>query len=231
MENVQKVTPALDFFHPGYSGWQDYENGVPEALRMALPQLDFGDGLTIKTQTLPFYPDCAFLMFKNPSWVPSNLYIYALKKGEDVVWLNGTSPGIHQFNGAGNIALTDENALQYLHFFCFFVRGKEGPFYVVNSLDAPYLISQLGAGANNDKNLRAMFEARYQSPRGFGTTPDGNRRYSLLVMYSNAFFIADFELKPSGMVEMRDDTPIMSDLPAKIDAPLTPLETSGDGST
>lgn len=216
------MTSGVDFFHPYYAGWKDYQEGVPEAIQTALTGLDFGEGLTIRTQTLPFYPEAEFLIFRHPGWVPANLFVYALKKDDEIVWLNGTSPGIHQFNASGHLVLTDENALDYIRFFCFFVRGEEGPFYVAHTPDAPYLTSEIGAAGKGKSELRALFEQRYQSPRTFGTTSAGERRYSMLIMYSNALFITDFALQPSGMVEMKDDIPIMADLPSKIDAPLVP---------
>jgi hypothetical protein len=41
-----------------------------------------------------------------------------------------------------------------------------------------------------------------------------------VVYYSNALFIANFAVQPSGMIEMLNDEPIAADLPVKVDAPV-----------
>lgn len=216
---------AVDYFHPSYNGWEDFQGDLPEALLKALPTLKFGDGLSVREQSLSFYPDTKFIILKHTDWSPSNLFIYALVKGDETIWLNGTSPGIHHFNGAGHLNLTDDNIVEYVRFFCFFVRGKEGPFYVVSTIDAPYLTSELGAATRDgNEKLREIFKQRFQSPRYYGKSPEGDHRISALVMYSNALFIADFELKSTGMVKMANDIPVMADLPSKILAPLVPVQ-------
>ena len=51
---------------------------------------------------------------------------------------------------------------------------------------------------------------------------DDNGAYlcDAVVFYSNAIFIANFAVQPTGMLEMLDDEPIAADLPGKIDARL-----------
>ena len=59
-------------------------------------------------------------------------------------------------------------------------------------------------------------EAEYNGPNDKG--------YFLckaVVFYSNALFIANFAVQPSGMIEMLDDEPIVGDLPVKIECPVS----------
>ena len=199
-------------------------SSAPPDLVTKVPGLAWGPDVRIKTQTLSFYPGAEILACRDPSWAPANLFIYALKQGSSLCWLNGTSPPIKEFNAAGNLSLSDENALDYLKFFCFFVRGEEGPFYVVDSLNAPYLpdIIRDGADAGALPAVRTRFQERYQSPRQFGKSGDGKWRISATIYYSNAVFVGDFLVGADGMVDMADDTPILADIAAKISAPIIP---------
>jgi hypothetical protein len=162
---------------------------------------------------------------RGADWAPPNLFIYALHKGDSVHLLQGTSPPIHTFNAEGHLALTPETVVPYLQFFSFFVRGDEGPFYLVARRDAPYLPNGLrqGTSAEGLADAQRDFEARYQSPRTFGRSGDGKWRCSGTIMYSNAVFIADFLIQTGGMVEMLNDTPVLADLPIKIWAPIAPV--------
>ena len=216
----------MSFFFPGYEGWAESTSAASSDLVAKVSGLDWGDGVRVKTQTLSFYPDAEFLVYRDPSWVPANLFVYALKQGSHLCWLNGTSPPIHQFNAAGNLKLSEENVLDYLQFFCFFVRGEEGPFYVVDSLNAPYLpdIIRDGADAGNLSTLGARFQERYQSPRQFGKAEDGKWRFSATIYYSNAVFVGDFMVRPDGMIELAEDTPVLADIPVKISAPIVPVQ-------
>lgn len=226
----------MSFFYPYSSKWEATGIEPPSALKEKISGLDWSSKTKVSRQELSFYPDAEFLSIKSDKWQPSNLWIYALKKGEDLFWLNGTSPPFHEFNSGGNLALTEDNVLDYLKMFCFFVRGDEGPFYLIDDLEAPYLPSGLRAGTEPIKgNLSELvkragrqLETRYQSPRLFGMSSDDKFRASGTIFYSNAVFVADFLVEKTGMVEMQDDSPVLVDLPVKIDAPLAPLANEKD---
>ena len=42
-----------------------------------------------------------------------------------------------------------------------------------------------------------------------------------VVFYSNALFIANFAVQPTGMIEMLDDEPIAADLPVRVEQPVS----------
>jgi hypothetical protein len=205
-------------------GWSETEDPVPRQLIELLPNLSWDGDLKIKSRSLPFYPGSQFLMLHSSSWTENDLFIYALVSGEDFCWLNGTSPALHEFNRRGHISLTGDNALAYLKFFCFCVRGEEGAFYVIDSLKAPYLPVGLRAGTEIETlvDVKERFQERFQSPRAFSVSDDGKWRFSATIYYSNAIFLADLLVESTGMVQMVNDTAVLADLPVKISAPIAP---------
>jgi ankyrin repeat protein len=162
---------------------------------------------------LSFYgPGVRLIRVRNPQWKDEKLFLYLLLHGAETYPLTGASPPLHELNGKAPLRLTENNVLDYLRFFCFFVRSQEGPFYVLeNDLDPLIpdhpVVRQAVAGT-----LRpASFE---------GFNPQGDFLCDAVIYYSNAIFLANFAVEPSGMVRMLDDEPIAADLPAKIHAPI-----------
>lgn len=164
---------------------------------------------------LPFYDQVALIRVKDPAWTPRNLFIYYLTDQGNLFWLNGTSPPIHEVNAKAPIKVTDDNVLDYLRFFCFFVRGEEGPFLIAESMEDTYVPKDL------DGKTRMVIEGTVRDASYTGKDEAGNWLCDAVVYYSNALFIANFAVQPSGMIEMLDDEPIAADLPVKIDAPVS----------
>ena len=79
-------------------------------------------------RTLDFYKGLALIRVSDSLWPNKKLRIYYLVEfnSDSLYRLNGTSPPIHEVNGKGFINITEANVLEYLRFFCFFVRGEEG---------------------------------------------------------------------------------------------------------
>jgi hypothetical protein len=129
--------------------------------------------------------------------------------------LNGTSPPIHEVNAKAPVRITEQNVLEYLRFFCFFVRGEEGPFLIAESMDDPYIPTNL------DPKTRTVIEGTVRGASYEGRNEQGHFMCDAVVFYSNALFIANFAVQPSGMIEMLNDEPIAADLPVKVDAPVS----------
>lgn len=162
---------------------------------------------------LPCYGNTTLLQVRDETWTNKHLKIYYLEDGEDTyVRLNGTSPPIHALNAKLPIHLDDTNVLWYLSFFCFFVRGDEGPFLVIDDLNNPNLPDDL----TTSEKLKTVF----RQPRIFGRDDLGKWRISALIYYSNAVFHGDFLVSSSGTVDMADDTALFGDLPSKIQVPI-----------
>jgi hypothetical protein len=163
---------------------------------------------------LPFYDSVALIRVRDNTWPNKKLNIYYLTDAGTLYRLVGTSPPIHEVNAKAPIKITEENVLDYLRFFCFFVRGEEGPFLIAESMDDPYLPQDI------DPQTRTVIEGTIRPATYEGQNEQGFYLCDAVVYYSNALFIANFAIQPGGMIEMLDDEPIAADLPAKVDAPI-----------
>ncbi len=164
-------------------------------------------------RNLPFYNGLAMIRVVDSLWPNKKLRIYYLTEQGNLYRLNGTSPPIHEVNGKGFINVTEDNVLEYLRFFCFFVRGEEGPFLISEDVNDPLLPEMDEATKNAFANVLrpASFEGRDEK---------GNFRCDAVVFYANALFLANFSVQPSGMIEMLDDEPILPDIPVRVDQPV-----------
>ena len=163
---------------------------------------------------LPFYDSVALIRVKDPNWVNKKLTIYFLTDQGNLFRLNGTSPPIHEVNAKAPIKVTDDNVLEYLRFFCFFVRGEEGPFYIAESMEDPYIPQDMDEGTHD------VLEGVVRPASIEGINDKGHYLCESVVFYSNALFIANFSVQPSGMIEMLEDEPVAADLPARVDQPI-----------
>ena len=213
------IADAPDLFYPFADGWTPLDDKSIAAKIKPVTHLKWDDTVDLKTRTLPFYQNTRLIIAKHNNWKNPNQYLYWLEHDGDLYRLNGTSPPIHELNAKKTLDLAGGKALDYLKFFCFFVRGEEGPFYVIDNMSSHYLPSCVTETSNNE-NIPATFQQLFCGSQLFGLTDDGAHRVSSLVYYSNAVFRADFLVQPSGMIEMQDDWPLLKDLPDRIDAPL-----------
>jgi ankyrin repeat protein len=168
------------------------------------------------TQTLrhrlPFYADAHLLECHNPQWPdPAARLCYLTHEGT-LYRLEGASPPIHEVNAKAGIHLDAHTVLPYLAFFCFFVRGEDGPFLIVDRPDNPLLPTEVP---------RARVEQLFRPPKVYGQDDQGAWLASALVYYADAIFFADFRIEANGMIHMQEDVPLAADLPARVHAPLS----------
>ena len=201
--------PLLDDWYETVLRWVNPIDGK----LLALPQ-----STLVEYTRLPWYDDVVLLKLTDRTWQPANLAIYYLATPAAaptaLYRLNGTSPPIHEVNAKAPIRLDESNVLAYMRFFCFFVRGDEGPFYVLETPDDPLIprdVDPKVAALLKDTVRPATFEHREE---------DGKYFCRAVVWYSNAIFIADMSVHGSGMVDMLDDEPVAGELPTRIDAPI-----------
>ncbi|MEK7802357.1 MAG: hypothetical protein AAB276_07880 [Pseudomonadota bacterium] len=165
-------------------------------------------------RALPFYDQVVLIRLRDRSWGKPRLNIYYLAEQGNLFRLNGTSPPIHEVNAKSPVKITDANVIEYLRFFCFFVRGEEGPFLIAESMDDPYIPQ------NTDPKTQAVLQGTVRPASHEGKNEQGHWLCDAVVYYANALFIANFAVQPSGMIEMLNDEPIAADLPVKVDAPI-----------
>lgn len=159
---------------------------------------------------LPFYSSIAMVRVNDKSWPEGTGPFWFLAKQGRMFFLDGTSAPIHDANEAGPVKVNDENALDYLRFFCYFVHGDEGPFLIVEDLDHPALDKD-----KIDPATRKVLEDALRPAAFEGRTPAGALEASAMVLYGNALFAARFSMTDTGMIEMIDDEPVAADLPVR----------------
>lgn len=176
------------------------------------------DSATVRWALLPFYQTMALVRVEDTAWPahtgpcwflaqPGCLFEFLEQPG-CLFMLDGASTAIHEANEADPIMVTEHNALDYLRFFCYFVHGDEGPFFIVEDLDHPALeASQL------DEATSRLLQETMRPAALDGTTADGHLAASALVLYGSSLFCAHFALSCTGMIEMLDDEPIAANLP------------------
>lgn len=165
-------------------------------------------------RALPFYERVVLIRVHDTTWTPKHLNIYYLTLDGNLYRLNGTSPPIHEVNATAPIKVNEHNVLDYLRFFCFFVRGEEGPFLIAENINDPDLPKAM------DDQTRTVIEGTIRPATYEGKNEQGFFLCDGVVFYSNALFIANFAVQPTGMIEMLDDEPIAADLPVKVDVPI-----------
>ena len=160
---------------------------------------------------LPFYSSTVILRVMDPTWAERDLVVYYLLRDQGRLFrLNGQSPNIHEVNAADPITIDRSNALDYLRFFCFFVHGEEGCFYIAETLDDPMMPTAFDTATQEtlSKAVRPAQLNDSENSDGIDATAT--------VFYSNALFTGSFRIQPSGMVEMLDDEPLAGDLPVRV---------------
>jgi len=172
---------------------------------------------TTKAQqrTLPFYEHTKLVRVTDPSWGDANLALYYLLDGNELYRLDGQSNPIHEFNANTPPSLTDENVLDYLRFFAFFVRGEEGVFLIVENLENPELPQDM------DDWTRKPLEKYLRPAEIEGKTEQGAFLCKAPVLYSNALFISSFEVHPSGAVDILEHETAAADLPFTASVPIS----------
>lgn len=173
------------------------------------------DSSQVEWRMLPFYEQVALIRVIDPNWTNPKLNLYYLTYEGKLFRLNGTSPPIHEVNAKAPIKVTEENVLDYLRFFCFFVRGEEGPFYVAESMEDPNMPTEM------DDTNRSVIEGTVRPATFEGVNDQGHYLCEAVVFYSNALFTANFSVQPTGMIEMLDDEPIAADLSVRIEKPVS----------
>lgn len=164
---------------------------------------------------VPWYEDVRLIRITDRNWDDARLALYYLLLGENQWFrLNGTSPPIHEINAISELQISEEYVIDYLKFFCFFVHGDNGPFYVLESMQDSALSEGL------DESSQAHYTDLLSPAKCEGSDDKGNYKCSAVICYSDALFHADFEIKSSGFIEMLNDDMLDDDLPFYIDAPI-----------
>lgn len=198
--------------------WQQVAGGDVEPFVQQVSPIDNtlrlnAESAQVAWRALPFYQTAALIRAFDTTWPADRGPVWFLAQQGRMFRLNGLSAPIHEVNDLAPIKVTEENVLDYLKFFCFFVHGDEGPFTIVEE------ISDIDFTSEPDEAQRNVIQGALHAATYNGKTKEGNFAASGVVLYGNALFEAQFAIMPDGMIEMTDDEPIAADLPIK--KPLT----------
>lgn len=201
----------------GFSG-SEMRAATDEERATVVSELSPVDGLGwVRDETqigvldLPFYDHVDLLVASDPAWEPDRVIACWLRNGATFWRLDGRSPQIHDVNGKIGTSIDTHSAMPYLRFFCYFVRGEEGPFLVADETSLTLLEEDV------QTKIREMIEA----PEFMGEDRHGALHAAATIVYGSAVFAARFKIQVSGLVEMLEDEPILDGLPVVINAPLS----------
>ncbi len=118
-------------------------------------------------------------------------------------WLPGVTGPLHFVNDEEELQLAEEQAADYLRFFCYFLRADEGAFALLESPD------ELTALAPDDPRLQ---QAREGCKPLVVKETEENGRFLLdaAIAYGKTRAAAVFGVTPTGEVEMVDDVSFMT---------------------
>lgn len=200
--------------------WEAFPDGERDGfIKLVSPiagRLNVGGRAQIAQCDLPWLEGGQIVRVIDPDWDDPDVVIYFIRCDRRYFALDGSSAPLHDANEAAPIRLTADNVLNYLLFFCCFVHGDDGPFYLLERADHPLLNFPM------DAETRRVLESCARPPTLIGKDEDGRYLCEGVEFYGNALFTARFAVGDDGVIEMVDDDPIAADLPARVRIKLTP---------
>ena len=169
--------------------------------------------LIVRRADIPFYREHRLyeILARRDTAATYQQYYFLRHSSGSVRPLYGDSQAIHQTNrDEAPILSTASAAADYLRFFCWAVRGADGPFLIVEHFrDIPWeRAPQHDARENVMRHIQPIQAARRSS--------EGADHYwhcSATVLYGRHLFSATFSVSDSGRVEMPTDVPVRGELP------------------
>ncbi len=212
----------MNFFSFSDNEWAKIQEPkkVLEKIGSMIDTQPLDNEVSVYKRNLPFYDNIQLIRLTSIHWASKLNICYLFDDNDNLYRLNGTSFPIHEVNEKAPINITEDNVLHYLTFFCSFVHGEDGPFYVLHDMEDEILPSGFEGMHSEDDEDSLRPQQLFREPRLFGKNEEGHWRVSSLIYYSSALFHADFLIQPNGMIEMEGEEPLIADLPNKIRLPL-----------
>jgi hypothetical protein len=198
---------------------QPLAEALPEALGTKLAEgWSVVDGADWQAVLLPlsFYPGAKLLQLTDMDFRHEALFLTSTDadKGAELVFLDGSSTPVHEFNETRLDMFAPSAVRDYVRFFCQVVHGDEGPFRIIEPpMNGREVLPLLGGYASRDEAERPellTYESgdRAEPMRIERFTPGGQVHVRALVFYGKNIFRALFAVDPAGMIEMLDDEPL-----------------------
>jgi len=213
--NIESIITPNSLFAENTASWTQIKGEVLAELYSEIGPVDGSISVNSATtgcywQPLPWYQNAVLLRLTDSTWQPEELSLYYLVINGQLHRLDGTSPPIHAVNQLAPIEITEDNAIEYLKFFCFFVHGEEGPFYIIETTEDRFLPKIIAPDS------LTVFTDNVKPVEFKGVDSKGQFQFSAIDFYANALFQANFLIPANGTIEMTDDNPIAADLPIHI---------------
>lgn len=220
--------------------WRPLSPAIAQALatQVLLSEVQFGQLLNLsvtgRTARLPFSADlelCHLSVLRKGAEASDMFMLY---DGETRYVLDGTSGPVHGANESHEFTITDETvAAEYLRFFCFAVRGDEGPFILFEKTAALSLAdddaadespSSDGRGAGggpSSSNGRKVVHDVISSPAADVAMPlqfkgrdeEGRFLFDAIVIYTDVVSRSTFAVGLDGGVAMLEENQITVEIP------------------
>jgi ATP-dependent Zn protease len=136
-------------------------------------------------------------------------------------WLSGLVDALHEVSSAEQLTLTEETAVAYLKFFCYFLRADGGSFALLESPNDVNAVAHDDSWfeanrATLDPESAELFQRLESARQGAaplvvkGTDDSGRFLIDAAIAYGSIRAASVFAVAPDGEVEMIDDDPFMT---------------------
>lgn len=194
---------AITFFNCDDGSWKNYDK-VSEFIEFISPV----DGMELSAshtdvfvKSLPFYENVDLLHVATQGWEGENIFYFFLEdhNTEQYIMLKGESDVIHDLNSTDVLRLNSDNLIDYLKFFCQFIKDDEGECFFLVENEHSETIDGLSA-YDKSRYLR-KFEGTMvtEFPTMF------KFHVKTRVYHTGNVYDSLFEIKKDGAVEMLKD--------------------------
>jgi len=181
-------------------------------LRKLGARYDTGPVRRFSARRLPFYDTVRLIRLNSTRWDNGLRNLFFLDDGTKRQWLDGRSDPVHQMNLAAPVTITGTTVLDYLRFFCFFLRSDGKAFHLAEDAADPLLAPLHAAGS--DALVKAAKPATI-----LAELPDGTFVCRATVFHGNTLCESQFRIGANGSCEMIEETLLAKDLPVQLDLP------------
>ncbi len=196
--------------------WQDESLSKSVVEELLGAEFALREKVIVERSSLPFYQRSRVQIIRfSCSRVPFRPKFFLQIDGGFPQRLDGNSPLIHQTNRKVGVKLVgSKKILDYLRFFCYFVRGEEGAFFIVSSNRHSEIPDSI------DEAEKKKIAMAIQPTQILGDGKTFPVKVSATVWYGKNLFFADFAIKEDGMIEMERDYSLLRDRSVALDCPL-----------
>ena len=166
--------------------------------------------VVILATDLVFYPGYHLLEISNHTQMNA-VKCHVVYSEEKWQVLDYTNESLFDLNASVPIKLSNVSVIEYIKFFFRFVKGRQGYFHVVQSVDDIAWKDDPPPQAR--KAIGAMIEPVHLEAIGKKGADKGVYMCQAHMMFKNALAKADIHVKPDGHVEIKNEEILIEDMP------------------